>query len=52
VVRERVYQRLYEVLSGKDQSKTFAGITGADRLAVLEIVRATKPKLPEYWLAK
>jgi lysyl-tRNA synthetase class I len=52
VVRERVYQRLYEVLSGKDQGKKFAGITSADRQAVLEIVRATKPKLPEYWLAK
>src|SRR6202167_594403 len=52
IVRERVYQRLFDVLSGKDQSKTFAGITGADRLAVLEMVRATKPKLPEYWLPK
>jgi hypothetical protein len=50
VVRERVYQRLYDVLSGKDKSQTFAGITTADRQAVLEIVRATKPKLPNYWI--
>jgi len=50
VVRERVYQRLYDVLSGKDKSQTFAGITTADREAVLEIVRATKPKLPNYWI--
>jgi len=51
VVRERVYQRLYEVLTGKDTSKTFAGISAADRQAVLEIVRATKPNLPKYWIA-
>jgi hypothetical protein len=50
VVRERVYQRLYEVLSGKDQTKPFGGISASDRQAVLEIVRATKPKLPAYWL--
>ena len=51
VVRERVYLRLYEVLTGKDKSQTFAGISPADRQAVFEIVRATKPKLPEYWLS-
>jgi hypothetical protein len=49
VVRERVYQRLYDVLTGKDKSKTFAGISAADRQAVLEIVRATKPNVPKYW---
>ncbi len=26
-VRERVYQRLYDVLTGKDKSQTFAGIS-------------------------
>ncbi len=49
VVRDRVYQRLYEVLSGKDKSPTFASISPADRQAVLEIVRATNPNLPKYW---
>jgi hypothetical protein len=49
MVRDRVYQRLYDVLTGKDKSKTFMGLSSADRQAVLEIVRATKPKLPEYW---
>jgi len=51
MVRERVYRRIYEVLTGKDKSQTFAGISPADRQAVLEIVRATKPNLPAYWLA-
>jgi len=49
VVRERVYRRLYEVLTGQDHSKTFAGILPADREAILEIVRATKSNLPNYW---
>ena len=49
VVRERVYQRLHDVLTGKDKAQTFARISPADRLAALEIVRATKPKLPDYW---
>jgi hypothetical protein len=51
VVRERVYRRLYDVLTGQDKSKTFAGVSPADRQAVLEIVRATKLNLPNYWLA-
>jgi hypothetical protein len=51
-VRERVYQRLYDILTGQDKSKTFAGISSTDRQAVLEIVRATKPNLPKYWLAE
>ena len=49
IVRERVYQRFYDVLSGKDKSQTFAGISPAERQATLEIVRETKPKLPPYW---
>jgi hypothetical protein len=51
IVRERVYQRLYDILTGQDKSQKFAAISPAGRQAVLEIVRATKPKLPEYWLA-
>jgi hypothetical protein len=49
VVRERVYQRLFEILTGKDESKTFAGLAAADRQAVLDILRTTKPNLPKYW---
>jgi hypothetical protein len=50
IVRDRVYQRLYDVLTGKDKSEHFAGISPLDRQAILEIVRATKPKLPAYWV--
>jgi hypothetical protein len=49
VVREQVYRRLYDVLTGKDQSKTFARLSDGDRGAILEILRDTKPNLPEYW---
>jgi hypothetical protein len=47
--REQVYLRLWEVLSGKDQTKQFAHLTAADRQAVLEILRETKKGLPGYW---
>ena len=54
LVRDRVYQRLYDILSGKDTSKSVGGLslenlTAADRRAILEIVRDTKPNLPPYW---
>ena len=48
-VREYVLRRMWEVLTGKDQSKPFAHLTPQDRTAILEILRATKPNLPDYW---
>ncbi|MBV9505874.1 MAG: hypothetical protein JO323_12805 [Acidobacteriia bacterium] len=49
LVRERVYQRLYEILTGRDETPAFARLTAEDRKAVLEIVRDTKSNLPAYW---
>jgi hypothetical protein len=49
IVRERVYQRLFDVLTGKDKSQTFARVSADDRQAVIDIFRATQPKLPKYW---
>jgi hypothetical protein len=48
-VRERVYQRLYDVLTGKDASPKLARLSTDDRTAILEIVRETKTGLPDYW---
>ena len=48
-VRVRVYQRVYDVLSGQEQDKKFAKLTAEDRRNVLEIVRETKKGLPAYW---
>jgi hypothetical protein len=50
--REHVYQRLYDVLSGKDQTPAYTRLTAEDRRNILEIVRDTKPGLPAYWTAK
>lgn len=55
-VRERVYRRLYDILSGQDASKSVGGLSlthlsADDRRAILEIVRETKPNLPAYWTA-
>jgi hypothetical protein len=49
LVRERVYQRVYDVLAGKDQDKKFARLAAEDRRAAFEILRETKPNLPAYW---
>ena len=48
-VLDRVYRRLYDVLSGKDRSPKYAALSAADRRAVIEILRDTKPNLPDYW---
>jgi hypothetical protein len=48
-VRERIYRRLYEVLSCRDQSPMYAKLAREARGAALEILRDTKAGLPEYW---
>lgn len=48
-VRELALRRLYSVLTGSNSDKTFAHLTPADRRAILEILRDTKPSLPAYW---
>jgi len=52
LVKERVYRRLYEVLTGKDESASYARLSPEDRRAVFEIFRETKPHLPDYWTAQ
>jgi hypothetical protein len=48
-VRERVYQRLYDVLSGRDKTEKYASLTADERTVILEIVRETKHNLPGFW---
>jgi hypothetical protein len=48
-VREKVYRRLYDVLTGKNQDQAFAKLSADDRKAILEIVRDTKTNLSAYW---
>lgn len=47
--KARIYRRLWEVLTGADTSKPFAHLTAEGRRAALDILRATKADLPEYW---
>jgi hypothetical protein len=47
--RERIYQRLFNVLTGKNTDPKFAKLSTDDRRNVMEILRATKPNLPSYW---
>lgn len=44
-----VYRRLLEVLTGREQGPEFASLSAEDRRAILEILVATKPGLPEQW---
>lgn len=47
--RDALLRRLFEVLSGRDQSASFAELSTDDRTAILEILVDTKPGLPEEW---
>ena len=47
--KDYVLQRLWDVLSGKDQSEKFSHLSKTDRQAILEILRDTKSALPDYW---
>jgi len=51
VARKLVYQRLYDVLTGKDADPKFARLSADDRRNILEIVRDTKTNMPSYWTA-
>jgi hypothetical protein len=48
-VKGRVYQRLWDVVTGKETGKDYAHLTATDRQAIREILIDTKPGLPAYW---
>jgi hypothetical protein len=45
--RKQFYTRLRQVLDGTESNKDFAHLSGADRQAILEILRDTKPEFTE-----
>jgi hypothetical protein len=47
--KDYVYRRIFDVLSGREQGPEFASLSAEDRQAILEILVATKPGLPEEW---
>jgi hypothetical protein len=50
-VKAAIYERLWAVLSGKVDDTAYRTLSAADRLAVIEILRDTKPDLPPYFRA-
>lgn len=46
--KSAVYQRMWDVLSGKATDKVYARLSQADRRAIVEILRDTKKDLPNY----
>ncbi len=48
-MRAVVYQRLWEILTGRDASPEFQNISTDIKRAIYEILLETKPGLPEYW---
>jgi hypothetical protein len=51
-VKDYVYPRLWDVLSGNETGKEFAHLSATDRIAIREILVETKPNLPQHWRAK
>jgi hypothetical protein len=47
--RERIYRRLFDVLTERDKSPRYARLSKDDRRAIFEILRDTKKNLPDYW---
>jgi hypothetical protein len=47
--RSAIYDRLWQVLSGADTDARYERLTPAIRGAILDILRETKPGLPEYF---
>jgi hypothetical protein len=50
-VKDAIYRRLWVVLSGGDPDPIYRKLSAADRRAIVEILRATKAGLPEYFTA-
>jgi hypothetical protein len=44
--KDAIYERMWSVLSGRQTAPKYKRLSRADRLAVAEILRATKPGLP------
>ncbi len=50
-VKDHVYRRLWEILNGQSTGKDDPQVDPEDSRAIIEILRDTKPDLPDYWKA-
>ena len=46
-----IYKRMWDVLSGQAREPRYGSLSLADRQAIVEILRDTKPDLPIYFTA-
>jgi hypothetical protein len=46
--KDEIYRKLFKVLTSNPEGR-YARLSVEDRKAILEIVRDTKPELPDYW---
>jgi hypothetical protein len=49
LVKTPIYKRLWQVLSGETREPRYRSLSPADRRAVVEILKDTKPDLPAYF---
>jgi len=49
LAKEPIYRRMWQVLSGEASDPRYRSLSLADRRAVVEILRDTKPDLPAYF---
>jgi hypothetical protein len=47
--RDRVYARLWRVLSGEEHDRRYETLSAAERRAIVDILRSTKRGLPDYF---
>lgn len=47
--KTRIYERLWEILTGEEKSDDFDHLSDTDRLAIRNILADTIPDLPDYW---
>lgn len=51
LAKEPIYRRLWQVLSGDAREPRYSSLSQADRRAIVEILKDTKPDLPAYFTA-
>ena len=51
LAKDAIYERMWEVLSGQESEYPYTRLSVADRQAIVEILRDTKPDLPAYYQA-
>ena len=49
LARDAVYTRMWEILSGREKGPRYKVLSLADRKAIVEILRDTKPGIPDYF---